>query len=259
MFLVLPKILFEKCLLFTLMASFFLTVGWSQSAEASWQVTPVKLAFDAGSRSDVVTITNNDDRPLSLEISALQWLQDPEGKDEYQPTNDLIFFPKQLVVPPKSERVIRTGIKVPAVTVEKTYRLFIKEVADKKQLNPNTVAISVQFGIPVFVKPIEEKISGAITETSMVDGKVSVRTENLGNSHFRINSITFNGQPDAGDLLFSQVVTGWYLLQGNSRTFSTTIPNELCRKTKRIDIMVIADRIEFNGKIDVDPTMCPAL
>jgi fimbrial chaperone protein len=259
MFILHPKALFEKSLHLALTISFLVTIVWLAPVEASWRVAPVKIVFDASSRSDVVTITNAGDTPLSFKVSVHKWLQDEDGQDKYQPTSDVVFFPKQLIVAPKSERVIRAGIKVPAVTSEKAFRLFIKNIPDQKQSNPNTVAISVRFGIPVFVKPIEEKITGTIADTNMANGKVSVRIKNLGNSHFRINSIIFNGQPDTGDLLFSQEITGGYLLQGSSRVFSTVIPHELCRQSKKIDIQVVADDIEFNGQIDVDSSMCPAL
>ncbi|MBE0574312.1 MAG: molecular chaperone [Desulfuromonadales bacterium] len=248
-----------KSAFIAVVAAFLLTVGTPEPAKAgNWRVAPIKLNFDAKTRSDVITITNDDAQALSLEISAMQWLQDEEGQDDYRPATDLVFFPKQLVVDPHSERVVRTGIKVPAANREKNYRLFIRETPDRSQSGPTTVAIAVQFGIPVFVSPAEIIIAGAITETEVVDGTVEVRIENQGNSHFRINSVTFDGRSTTNEPLFSQEVSGWYLLNGSSRTFTTLVPNQFCRQTKEITIQVNTDRIVFNGQINVDPSMCQA-
>lgn len=224
----------------------------------NWRVAPVKVYFDARTRSEVVTVTNDGAQPLALEISAVEWTQGPDGQDVYQPASDLVFFPKQLTIEPKLERVIRTGVKVPAVGREKTYRLFIKEVPDRSQLAPNAVAIAVQFGVPIFAKPVQEDIAGAISAARIVDNTFSSRIDNLGNSHFRIGAITLQGSSATGEPLFQQELSGWYLLAGSSRPVSAAIPLDICRQLETLDIQVNADRINFNGRIDVDQTMCAA-
>jgi fimbrial chaperone protein len=227
------------------------------TAEAgTWRVSPIKVYFDVKTRSDVITVTNDGDQNLALVITAMEWAQDQDGQDIYQPANDLVFFPKQLTVEPKKERVIRTGIKVPAVNREKTYRLFIKEVPDRSQMAPNTVAIAIQFGVPVFAKPFHEDIAGAISDEQIVDATLSATIENKGNSHFHISTIILNGKSAAGDLLFSKEFNGWYLLNGSSRNFTTPIPDEICQQLNVLDIQINADQIKFNGRVDVDQTMC---
>jgi fimbrial chaperone protein len=235
------------------------TVTLPYIAEAgNWRVSPIKINFDIKTRNEGIIVTNDGDQPLNLEVTAMVWSQDQQGQDFYKPANDLIFFPKKLVIEPKRERVIRAGIKVPAVDREKTYRLFIKDVPDRSQAAPNTVAIAIQFGVPVFVKPIEEKIVGAIVDTQLADGALSACIENRGNSHFRVKSITLSGKTAAGEPLFTQELNGWYLLNGSSRIFSITLPEAACRQINSLDIKVQSDQIELNERIDVDPTMCPA-
>lgn len=92
-----------------------------------WQVLPIRLDLDQATRSGVLSITNQGKAPLTVDVAASRWLQDATGKDYYEKTDDLIFFPKTLTIAPGKERVIRTGIKVPAVKDENTYRLFIEE------------------------------------------------------------------------------------------------------------------------------------
>lgn len=259
MFIVHTKTLISRYALILVLAGILLAGGWPVSVEAgNWRVAPIRINFDVKTRSEVVAISNDGNQPLTLEVSAVQWTQDSTGQDVYHPADDLIFFPKQLVIESKKERVIRTGIKVPAVNREKTYRLFIKEVPDRSESAPNTVAIAIQFGVPVFVKPVQEEIAGAIVETQVAKGALSARIENQGNSHFRVRTITVVGQPASGEPLFTQELNGWYLLNGSSRVFTTTLPDDICRQIKALDILVQTDRIELNGRIDVDPTMCLA-
>jgi fimbrial chaperone protein len=224
----------------------------------TWRVAPIKLYFDAKTRSDVITVTNDGEQPLTLEITAMSWTQDANGKDTYQPATDLIFFPKQLTVESKKERVIRTGIKVPAIDKEKAYRLFIREVPAKQQSGSNTVAIAIQFGVPIFVKPHEENTKGAINNAMIADGTFTTKVVNQGNSHFRINTIALQGTSANGEVVYSKEINGWYLLSGNSQTFTTTIPPEICQQLSSLDIQVNADRIKLNGKIDVSKAMCSA-
>ena len=222
----------------------------------NWRVSPIKLFFNAQNRSEVITVTNDGDQPLTLEISAAQWSQDQNGKDVYIPATDLIFFPKQLTVEPHRERVIRAGIRVPPATREKTYRLFIREIPDKKQHASNTVAIAIQFGVPVFVAPPKEETKAVIADTTLQEGKASFTVQNEGNSHFRIDTVTLQGISAAGDIVYTKELEGWYLLSGSSRTFSVVIPPDACQGSATLGIQVNADRIKLNGKIDVDKAMC---
>jgi len=228
-------------------------------AEAgTWRVSPIKLYFDAKSRSDVITVTNDGDQALSLEITAMEWSQNQEGEDIYLPATDLVFFPKQLSVEPKKERVIRTGIKIPAMKKEKTYRLFIKEIPNKKPEASNTVAIAIQFGVPVFVKPAVDETKGVISDATITEGTASIKIANQGSSHFRINTVTLEGLSAAGKVLYSEDLNGWYVLSGNNRKFATTIPPEICKQLNIMKIQVNTEQFKFNGQINVRKAMCSA-
>ncbi len=236
-----------------------LTVSLITPAYAGpWRVTPIIINFDIKNRSEVLTINNEGDQPLTLEVSAVRWTQDTNGQDVYQPATDLIFFPKQLVIEPKNDRVIRTGIKVPAVEQEKTYRLFIKQVPDSREAAPNTVAIAIQFGVPVFVKPVKETIAGAIVDAQLADGTFSARVENRGNSHFRVKNIFVTGLSTEGVQQFTKELNGWYLLNNSSRALEISLPEAICRRIKTLEIQIQSNKIELNERINVDPTMCPA-
>lgn len=247
-----------KVLLTFAVLVFLALAGPMPVTAGNWRVAPIKIYFDVKTRSEVVTVTNDGDQALPLEITAMEWSQDQNGQDVYQPATDLIFFPKQLVVEPKKERVIRTGIKVPAIGREKTYRLFIREVPDARQPAENAVAIAIQFGVPVFVAPPKAEIKGDIAAVDIGQGQVAVTVKNQGNSHFRVSRVKLQGKTSGGEALETVDIPGWYLLAGTQRTFKADIPAELCRKADLLEIIVDSDRITLTGSANVDKAKCSA-
>jgi fimbrial chaperone protein len=188
----------------------------------------------------------------------MEWSQDEQGKDQYFPTSDLIFFPKVLSINPQEERVIRAGLKVPPVKQEKTYRLFIKEEPQKRENTGTAVSIAVRFGVPVFAAPPRVDLRGEISSATLDQGRLTLAVRNIGNVHFRIDSTLVTGKNSEGVEVFSQDLKGWYLLANAGRTLSFDIPGDPCRQIKTIDILAQGDKVQFSGNIDVDPAHCPA-
>jgi fimbrial chaperone protein len=241
----------------SLLLLLLILLGVNLSFADDWQVVPIRVELSARARTDVVTIVNNGDDPLFFEMRTVEWSQDEEGKDKYTETGDLVFFPKNISVPPKNERIVRVGAKSPQTGTEKTYRLFIREIPEPKKKTEGTgVAIAIEFGVPIFVKPSRENPAGTITSSMLPDNQAQCSIRNTGNVHFRIRSIGFTGMNSKGETIFNHDVNGWYLLAGNSRAYSATIPKEICPQLKEIQIQALTDRINIIDKIDVGLNMC---
>lgn len=250
------SMLFSKGVLAALVLYCLYLFAPNPALAGNWRVSPIKIYFDPQQRSEVINIINEGEQNLSLEVSAAEWSQDQEGKDVYQAATDLIFFPKALTIEPDQERLIRTGIKVPVASREKTYRLFIKETAGQSQSSSTAVAIAIQFAIPVFIKPPKEDLKGTIADISVRKGNFSATILNDGNIHFRINTLTLQGITATGESVYTQELPGWYVLSGAQRPFTTTIPAEICQQIKTLKINVHTNSIKLNGEIDVDKVMC---
>lgn len=226
-------------------------------AEAGeWQVIPIRLEFDQTSRSGVLTVTNAGETPLTVNVDAYQWLQDGEGKDLYEKSSELVFFPRSLTIAPGKERVIRTGIKVPSVSAEKTYRLFIEEVPDTRQPDGTGVALAIRFGVPVFSRPVKPEVAGELGPLEISSGVLRIPLRNTGNVHFRISSIQLTGRDAAGAVQLEQELTGWYLLHGAARSYHAELPVEICRNLETLAVRVQGDGVELNGMTHVDKAMC---
>jgi hypothetical protein len=90
----------------------------------------------------------------------------------------------------------------------------------------------------------------------MSKGSVGVIVRNSGNVHFRIESVSIKGKDLKGEEIFSRDLSGWYLLSGVSRLYTTTIQQDVCETVTKISIEVKTDKFTLNGNLDADKTMC---
>ena len=111
-------------------------------------MTPIRLDLGKDAKSSVITVTNEAEEKLNVQMKAMEWSQDADGKDVYTDTSDIIFFPKIMTIEKKEDRIIRVGIKALAVLREKTYRLFVEEIPEPKKAQGTSVAIAIRFGVP---------------------------------------------------------------------------------------------------------------
>lgn len=222
-----------------------------------FSVSPITLVFDEGARSGIINVLNEEDKKLHVQIRAFEWTQDAEGLDRYAETNDLLFFPKIMILDKGEQRIIRAGIKSPATAREKTYRLFIEEIPDPNRAETGTqIQVAIRFGVPIFVKPSKEQVEGKVDKVALEEGELKIAVRNKGNAHFIIQSILVRGLNQKGAETFSKEMSGWYLLSGIIRSYATTIPKESCREISRLDIEVKTTVFSLHEKLDADQIKC---
>jgi fimbrial chaperone protein len=230
--------------------------GLLAASTAAWPgnfgVAPIRLELDRNAKTGAVTVSNDDEGKLQLQMRAFEWTQDAGGQDRYQESADLIFFPKLMSLEKKEQRVIRTGTRVMAAEREKTYRLFIEEIPQPRK-GPEQgakISVAIRFGVPVFVRPLKEDVKGEIERAELERSNVKVRVKNTGNAHFVINTVNVN----AGSFL--KEVKGWYLLAGAARDYIVPVPVDICKNAAKLEIAIKADKLELKRAIDVDKSKC---
>lgn len=224
-----------------------------------WRVTPIRLFFDKGSRSGILNVQNDGEKPMNLQVKAMEWTQDAEGKDQYAETADLVFFPKFLMVPGKEERVVRIGNKGVPGAKERTYRVFIEEVTPPPKDDQGqgaTVFVNVRFAVPLFAGPAKEEVSAKL-RAELKKGAVTAVIENTGNLHFRLTALEARGKSAKGEETFRQKVDGWYLLNGAKRSYTFQIPKDGCLASDSIELEGKADRtVTIKAGLAVDKAQC---
>src|SRR5215468_5816852 len=103
--------------------------AWSTPLEAGeFTINPLRISLDRATRASEVTVRNDDIVPLRMQVEAMTWRQDAQGKDQYEAAEGLLHFPRAMEIPPGESRIVRLGVRAAPVTTEDAYRLFIEEL-----------------------------------------------------------------------------------------------------------------------------------
>ena len=218
-------------------------------------VSPIRVDLDRNSKSGAITVSNDEDADsLRVQMRLFEWTQDAEGKDVYQESQDLVYFPRLMVLEKGQQKLVRVGLRTPATTQEKTYRLFVEELPSPPapgSVTGSRVAIAVRFGVPVYLKPAKEEIRAEIVKLDVSKGVLHVGVRNTGNTHFTIKTVTATSGKS-----FSREMAGWYLLAGVTRDHAIELPQADCVRLGKLDVTVATDQAELRGAVDVDASMC---
>ena len=143
---------------------------------ADFAVSPIRLFFDAKHKTNVLTIKNNSEQKLSLQIRVFSWSQDEEAKDLFFPTEDIILFPRILKIAKDEERIIRVGVKVPPTEVEKTYRIYLEEIPEPQTLplEETTLRTVMKVGVPLFITPVKTEVKADVEDIGISGGELTL-------------------------------------------------------------------------------------
>ena len=209
----------------------------------NWGVAPIKLEFDRATRTGLITVNNEDTKPVNFQIKLYRWFQDAQGQDQYEESNDLVYFPQIMSIEPDQKKLIRVGIKRPAETVEQTYRLFIEELPPLTPDTPDTsakagasVAVLIRFGVPIFLIPTGALATPIFSNFSMGKDVLNFVVNNGGNRHVRYQEMTLaSGVETLGK------ADGWYVLAGARREFAIPVKKMLCGSDQTLKISTTVD------------------
>jgi fimbrial chaperone protein len=228
-----------------------LQLAAAAAGAAEFSVSPIRLDFEPGRRSATVSVANDGEQPLRVQLKLMEWTQDADGVDSYGESDELVYFPKLIAVQPKDRRLVRVGLKSPAGATEKTYRLFLDELPDPTPATASGVSFTIRFALPIFLPAVAPRASAAIASLRLDAGKLRVAVANTGNEHVRITSVSARSPQG-----FEGEVGGWYLLAGATRVHMIEIPAGTCRALRRLEVTVKTDQSSLEGGLDVEPGMC---
>lgn len=225
-----------------------------------FSVNPVRLELGAAVRSGAISVRNEGKQPLSFQLQAMEWTQDGAGKDQYQDTGDLIFFPKIMTVAPGEEGVVRVGTRTPAVPVEKTYRLFIEELPGDTQApaagGGPQITFLIKFGAPIFVIPLKPDDGLDLMDLAVAKGEVTLAAKNSGNRHQVVQGIMLTGADAAGQPVYSMTLADRYLLAGAAKSYTSTIAADQCARLASLEVEYKTDKLVTKRRMAVTRAMC---
>ena len=69
-----------------------------EGMSVNFSVNPIRIFFDGENKTNILAITNESPENVTLQLKAVTWTHDEDGKGIYSPTEDIIFFPKIVTI-----------------------------------------------------------------------------------------------------------------------------------------------------------------
>ena len=204
----------------------------------NFKVVPIKVYFENDQKVQTLTLHNDSDSDVTLQFEAVEWRQDEQGKDVYEPTKALFIFPGIITVKAGTERPIKLGYQgPPASALERSYRVYMTELPVAKS-GETSLQMALRLGVPVFVVPKKGKPQIEIERTTLDNGSADVHVTNPGNRHVYVKTIQVTGLDRSENEVFVQEASGWYVLPGVHRTFPVALPKDGCGNVGQLRVSV---------------------
>lgn len=223
----------------------------------NFSINPVRIFLDADHKTNVLKIRNQSEEDVSLQLKTYTWTHDSKGENTYTPTKDIIFFPRIVTIHKDEEKIVRIGTALPQSDQEKTYRLFIEEIATPDPLKSNVVKMLMKVGVPIFIAPYETEQKGSIGSVELQAGTLHLNVKNSGNAHFIVNTIEVSGKDAEGKEIYQTEIGGWYLHGGKLKEYSFEIPEDLCERIATLKVDLLTDhKLSMSEILNVTKDQC---
>jgi len=233
--------------------------SWLPAYAGAFNVKPIRVFLSKDGTSTVVTIENQDQNVLRLQVRAYAWTNDRQGKPVLAPTDDLIVFPALVDINPMERRSIRIGFSGNAAAKELTYRVALDEMPSiESQLSKSNapgLQVRTRVTIPVFFAPLIASPKAQIAYADLQHGSVQGRISNDGNAHATVSTVELVGRDAHGAKVFEKTINGWYVLAGQSWDFSTGV-GRACSKIRTLSVSVQSDVGRLQHTTTTSPADC---
>lgn len=229
--------------------------GWA----SDFAVNPIQIEMSAARETQLVTIRNQSDGPMRVQITAFEWSQSATEPVVLKPTAELAYFPRLLSLAPGQSQNVRLGALKEPGAVEKTYRIFFEELppaATEVTGETSTVKILAKLGVPVFVKPNKGGAALGIAGFEVSGGEARVAIENKGAIHGFVERVHFTGDDAAGKQILDQAANGWYVLAGATQSARAAIDAAVCPRLKTLKVEVVSSGQRLEKEVPVTPALC---
>jgi fimbrial chaperone protein len=239
------------------LAAILTLAGCASASAASFTVDPMSVRLSARVTSQLVTITNRSQQEIRFEIKAFAWDHDESDAMKLDSTTEITFFPNVLALAPGKQQKVRVGTSAAFGDTERAFRVFVEELpATPGKAAPTQIAMRTRIGIPVFLDAAKPVGHAEIVDTAAQNRSLSTKIRNTGNTHVMVDTIEFQGLNQAGQVVFTRTVPGWYVLAGRTRRFAAPISAEECQSVRRVDTKVVVNGSPLRSRGDVVASAC---
>lgn len=161
------------------------------AAAGSLRVDPVQVSVTDERQAAAVTLTNNEDVPVTVHVYPLGWTQ-LDGRDVYSETNAVIVSPRVATIPPQGTQLVRVGFRNPAIA-NGAWRLIIEEVPEQRS-DASGIRVALRMSLPLFARLNAGEASDLHWSAWRdEDGAWTVEARNESASYVRLEATDFIG------------------------------------------------------------------
>lgn len=219
---------------------------------AGLSVSPPYARFEPGQQTAEVRLTNDSDKPVSVQASAQSWTQTADGVEQESEATDFALYPKVFTVAPGKTQIVRMG-RLPTAQArpqsEVAYRLSLRElpVDDGKA---EGISVTTRLRLPVWLLPADKRPDWGVGEIAALtadspakspEGKseapsrgVAAGIHNRGNVHLRLVDVVYSALGADGVVKSTATAPGWYVLAGAAKPFPVKLPEGFCAGAVKI-------------------------
>ncbi len=225
---------------------------------ATFTVNPTRVLLTSRTASAIVSVRNDSDAPVRLELKLHAWTQTLDGQMQLAPTQDLVVFPTLVTLAPGQQRNVRIGATTPFGTVEKTYRVFLEELPPVAGTGGNGAAVHMltRVGIPIFLEPARPAAHASLTDVGLKKGALRFQVRNDGNVFFVPDEVRVRGLSGAGETIVDKTASGWYILAGSAREFVLPFQGPECARIRAFTVDVHVGDATLSGRLEVPGGAC---
>ncbi|MDQ0012725.1 fimbrial chaperone protein [Variovorax boronicumulans] len=193
---------------------------------ASLSVAPLRLVLTPERPVASLTMGNSDEaEEVAVQAEVLVWSQE-DGRDVYQPTREVLVNPSIFRLPPGGRQIVRLGLQVPAEAVERSYRVFLRQLP-RDQALPADGGVKLQtllrIGVPIFVPPLQlrQALQWRLQAGGAGGRGYKLMLDNQGSEHIQLTQLVVRREGGA-ELLRKSL--SHYALAGQSAGIELELP-----------------------------------
>jgi fimbrial chaperone protein len=190
-----------------------LFAGGSAAMAGSFRAAPVILDVGTGHSNSSLTLANNVDRPVTLQVRAYRWTQ-VDGRDVYTLAPDLIASPPIFTLAGRAAQLLRVGARTGPLAG--AYRIMVQEVAEPAAAREQ-IAMLLRLNLPLYAYDRRAKPQLSWSAWRETDGQLVVQARNDGGTYSEILHIAVGPAGAAGRPLAETDLMGVVLPSGSRR------------------------------------------
>lgn len=193
------------------------------AAASTFDISPIRAELGGRQRMAVLTLTNEDDAPVVVEMRLARWSQ-MDGADRLEDTLDLLAAPPVMQIPARGQQIVRVALRRAAdPSRELDYRIIFQEVPRAAPQGFNGLRIALRLSIPVFVAPASGAAKGDLAWSGewLSDGRLRVSATNRGTAHVEVTDFALRFGESAAPI---PAIQSKYVLPGSTMSWILTPP-----------------------------------